>query len=248
MSLSAQKSVRSSEERHSEDLYATSPEAVEALLERETFHNTVLEPCCGLGHISQVLKSNGYQVISSDKNFYGYGTGGKDFLDEDKFFAKLSGQVDIITNPPYSLAIPMVEKALNIAKSKVAILFPFWYLIKFYWNPPRRVYLFTRKIDIAKDGDFATYKGKNMKDYAWFIFEKGYRGETSVRYINNNKKVVPCIKSLEEKYSHDEAFWNSSKENMKKHALLLHDEGLSNRAIARKLDITEGTIRNWLKE
>lgn len=247
MSLPIQKAVRSSEKRHRDDLYATSPEAVEALLAREKFHCTILEPCCGMGHISRVLEVHKYQVISTDKNFYGYGTGGLDFLTNDDFFTDLKGKVDIITNAPYSHAIQIVEKALEITKSKVAMLFPFWYLIKFYYNPPCRVYLFTRKIDIAKDGDFETYKNKNMKDYAWFIFEKGYKSETTIHYILNNRRVTPTVKCLEEKYSDSDSFWNSSKSNMKRYALQLHEEGMSNRAIAKKINVTEGTIRNWFK-
>ncbi|MCD8092872.1 MAG: helix-turn-helix domain-containing protein [Bacteroides sp.] len=245
MSLPIQKAVRSSRDRQQNDLYATSPEAVEALLEKEKFHNNILEPCCGLGHIAMVLESHNYHVISSDKNFYGYGQEGIDFLNNDDFFTGLD--VDVITNPPYHLAIPMLERALEIAKFKVAMLFPFWYLIKFYYNPPARVYLFTRKIDIAKDGDFETFKNKNMKDYAWFVFEKGCKAATTVHYIINNKKVTPTIKKLEEKYAKDEVFWNSSKDSMKRHAFLLHNEGISNRAIARKLGVTEGTIRYWFK-
>lgn len=171
MSLPVQKAVRSNENRHQEDMYATSPAAVEALLEREKFYSCILEPCCGQGHISKVLELHNYHVISSDKNFHGYGNGGLDFLKDNDFFSGLDA--DIVTNPPYRLAIPMLERALEITKFKVAMLFPFWYLIKFYYNPPARVYLFTRKIDIARDGDFETFKNKNMKDYAWFIFEKG---------------------------------------------------------------------------
>ena len=247
MSLPIHKAVRSSQDRQQDDLYATSPAAVEALLEREKFHNVILEPCCGLGHISRTLKEHKYHVISSDKYFYGFGTEGIDFLANDDFFSDLKENVDIVTNPPYHLAVPIVEKALTLAKHKVAMLFPFWYLIRFYWYPPCRIYLFTRKIDIAKDGDFEIYKGKNMKDYAWFIFEKGFKSETVVHYIINNKKVTPIVKRLEEKYSCNEIFWNSSKDKMKQYAIQLHHEGISKRAIARKLGVTEGTIRNWLK-
>ncbi len=247
MSLPAQKAVRSSEERHEEDLYATSPDAVKMLLEREKFHHKILEPCCGLGHISEVLLQHNYKVISTDKNYYGYGIGGKNFLVDDEYLNQLKGKVDIITNPPYNLAVEIVEKALSLAKHKVAMLFPFWYIIKFYWYPPRRVYLFTRKIDIARDGDFETFHGKNMKDYAWFIFDKGYKGNTAIHYIVNNRKVTPNVERLETIFSDESKFWNSSKESMRAYALQLHEDGLSNRAIAKKLEVSEGTIRNWLK-
>lgn len=35
---------------------------------------------------------------------------------------------------------------------------------------------------------------------------------------------------------------------MKQYAILLHKEGISNRSIAKKLNVSEGTIRNWLKK
>lgn len=96
MSLPVHKAVRSSQDRQQDDLYATSPAAVEALLEREKFHNVILEPCCGLGHISLTLEEHKYHVISSDKNFYGFGTEGIDFLANDDFFSDLKENVDIV--------------------------------------------------------------------------------------------------------------------------------------------------------
>lgn len=62
MSLPVHKAVRSSQDRQQDDLYATSPVAVEALLEREKFHNVILEPCCGLGHISRTLEEHNILV------------------------------------------------------------------------------------------------------------------------------------------------------------------------------------------
>lgn len=247
MKQRAQKAIRSSSERHSEDFYATDPQAVRLLLKYEKFHHKVLEPCCGMGHISKVLIQHNYEVISADKNDYGYGIVQKDFLAEDDLLNGLKGEVDIVTNPPYYLAVKMVEKALLLAKHKVAMLFPFWYIVKFYWYPPRRIYLFTRKINIAKDGDFEAYHGKNMKDYAWFIFDKGYKGSSTIHYINNNKRVSPIVEELETTYMDESKFWNSSKENMQTYAIQLHKEGVSNRAIAKRLEVSEGTVRNWLK-
>lgn len=52
------------EERQSEDFYATEPKAVEELLERETFSETILEPCVGQGHIAKVLIGGGVQMYS----------------------------------------------------------------------------------------------------------------------------------------------------------------------------------------
>ena len=50
------------EDRQSEDFYATEPKAVEELLERETFSETILEPCVGQGHIAKVLIGGGTSV------------------------------------------------------------------------------------------------------------------------------------------------------------------------------------------
>ena len=60
-------------ERVDNDFYATPPESTIALLEREVFEGNILEPCCGQGHISEVLKDNGYSVISNDLVDRGYG-------------------------------------------------------------------------------------------------------------------------------------------------------------------------------
>lgn len=61
------------------DYYATDPRAVELLLEMETFSDKIWECACGEGHISKVLKQNGYEVLSTDLIDRGYGTGGGGF-------------------------------------------------------------------------------------------------------------------------------------------------------------------------
>ena len=61
------------------DYYATEPKAVELLLEQEKFSPQVWECACGEGHISEVLKANGYNVLSSDLVDRGYGEV-RDFL------------------------------------------------------------------------------------------------------------------------------------------------------------------------
>ena len=92
-------SNHSETERQTEDYYATPDIATELLCELETFSKDILEPACGQGAISKVLKKHGYNVESMDLIDRDYGEGGVDFLQYDEVVDK-----DIITNPPYSLA------------------------------------------------------------------------------------------------------------------------------------------------
>lgn len=97
-------------EREVNDYYATEPKAVELLLAQEKFSQWVWECACGEGHISEVLKANGYDVFSSDLIDRGYeDTKVIDFLTTTK------NELDIITNPPYKFAKEFVEHALNIS-------------------------------------------------------------------------------------------------------------------------------------
>lgn len=96
-------------EREKDDFYATEPRATELLCELEKFDLHILEPSCGTGHMSEVLKTAGYDVTSRDKINRGYGEVA-DFLSPDN--VKWNG--DIVTNPPYKYAKEFVEKALSI--------------------------------------------------------------------------------------------------------------------------------------
>lgn len=108
------------EERATDDFYATDPRAVELLLELETFAPVIWEPACGKGHISKVLAAHGYEVISTDLVYRGFGDPEPlDFLKET-----LEGfEGDIITNPPYSMGLEFISRALKSVRpgGKVAM-------------------------------------------------------------------------------------------------------------------------------
>ena len=93
------------------EFYPTPPEATRALLSAVTFDGPIWEPACGEGHISKVLKTEGYDVVSTDLIDYGYGEPGRDFLAERGARAK-----HIVTNPPYGrgLADAFVRHALKL--------------------------------------------------------------------------------------------------------------------------------------
>lgn len=108
------------EEREAFDYYATDPRAVTMLLELEQFAPVIWEPACGEGHISKVLQDYGYEVISTDLVYRGFGDPEPlDFLKET-----LDGfEGDIITNPPYSMGLEFVQRALESVRpgGKVAM-------------------------------------------------------------------------------------------------------------------------------
>jgi hypothetical protein len=165
------------------DYYATEPKAVELLLEQENFTDTVWECACGKGHIVTALAEHGHWVISTDIVDRGFGCV-KDFFDH-----KDPIRIDIITNPPYNKAQEFVEHALEIAQDgvKVAMFLKLTFLEGqkrrelFKKSPPRTVYVSSSRLQCGKNGDFS---GSSAVAYAWFVWEKGYKGETTIKWIN----------------------------------------------------------------
>lgn len=176
-------------ERETNDYYATEPKAAELLCKLETFSPNIWECACGEGHLSEVFKANGYNVYSSDLISRGYGTGGVDFLEHCEIW---SG--DIITNPPYKYAKEFVEHALSIVPdgNKVAMFLKLTFMESqtrralFDNQPPKTIWVSSSRLQCAMNGDFDTYKkgtGTAIA-YAWYVWEKGYTGQTSVRWFN----------------------------------------------------------------
>ena len=234
--------------RQTRDYYATSPEATKLLLKAEKFNNKILEPCCGEGYISKVLEGKGYEVISTDLYDYGYGRSGVDFLDEsNSIINELKGEVDIISNVPYAHTVPMLMRALDICKNKVAMLFPITYIPKFYFCKPTKLYIFPRRITVAKDGDFEKYERGSMSEFGWFVWYKGYNDDTIIKYLNNikqiNAKMQPYVKQADQT-----DYWNLSKESKKEKILSLYQSGMKKREIARIVGQSESCVRKWLKE
>lgn len=179
----------SEQERQKFDYYATEPKALELLLKLETFSGNIWECCCGEGHLSGVLEKNGYSVRNTDLIDRGYkGTKVLDFLAIDNI--ELWGG-DIITNPPYRYANDFILKALSLIKdgNKLAMFLPIRYLegkargIIFRNFPPKIIYVSSSRLSCAKNGDFNNC-GHVAIIYAWFIWEKGYSGETILKWFN----------------------------------------------------------------
>lgn len=172
-----------SKDAEKNDYYATEPKAVHLLLEHEKFQHTILEPACGEGHISEVLKAHGYDVISSDLVDRGYG-------EVRNFFGyKNLGNIDIITNPPYKYAKEFIEHALDISAdgAKIAMFLKLTFLEGksrrdlFHNTPPQTIYVSSARLQCGKNGLF---EGSSMVAYAWFVWRKGHYGPTNIKWIN----------------------------------------------------------------
>ena len=181
--------------REENDFYATEPKALELLLDMETFSHYVWECACGKGHLSEVLKDRGYDVKSSDLIDRGYtGTEIIDFLCVNKEDVRREVPRDIITNPPYKHAKEFVEQALDISMdgTKVAMFLKVQFLEGkarrdlFEKHPPKVIYVASGRLLCAKNGEFERMRqgGGSAVAYAWFIWEKGYKGKTTIGWFN----------------------------------------------------------------
>lgn len=186
-------SNHSDKEREIDDFYATDPHALEIFLEKLKeddikLHKNIWECACGQGHLSEVLKKYGYDVYSSDKVDRGYGEKQIDFLQQKSFDNEL--KIDILTNPPYKYAKEFVEKALKIQNSGYyTIMFLKIQFLEgqarkelFKQNPPRYVYVNSTRQCCCINGDMSK-KMSSATCYCWYIWEKGWKGETTVRWI-----------------------------------------------------------------
>jgi len=176
----------SNEIREENDYYATSPLAAEHLLKLETFSNNIWEPACGAGHLSEVFVKDGYTVTSTDLIDRGYGTPGIDFLKCNTQFAG-----DVITNPPYKQAKEFIEKALDVILpgNKVAMFLKLQFLESkgrkklFTETPPKTIHVSCSRLICAKNGEFEKIDSSAVA-YAWYIWEKGFTGDTIVKWFN----------------------------------------------------------------
>ena len=164
--------IKFSKDREKLDFYATDKRATHELLKREQFISPVYEPACGMGHIGKILEEHRYKVKATD------------------FFTVTENILDIVTNPPYFCANEFLKHALEISKEKIkiAMLFRLAFLEGqkryelFKEHPPQRVYVFSKRLNCAKNGEFWKSKSSGIA-FAWFLWKVGYIGSTELKWI-----------------------------------------------------------------
>jgi hypothetical protein len=183
--------VNPNAKRQEEDFYATHPSALKLFLDKigqDDFQiqGAIWECACGQGHLSEELKRSGYYVKSTDLIDRGYGDVSIDFLKHNTKVWNTS----ILTNPPFKLAEQFVENGLDVIQEgynlllflKIQFLESKKRKLLFKKYPPKYVYCYSSRQLCAKDGEFEKYTA-TTQFYAWYVWEKGYEGETILRWI-----------------------------------------------------------------
>lgn len=170
------------------DFFPTPHWATHALVDNEEFSGEIWECACGDGSMSEVLKTTGNSVVSSDLYDRGYGEAGVDFLRSNR------RAQNIVTNPPYNAAEGFVKAGLNAADNKFALLLRLAFLeginrqkTIFTDTPPSRVWVFSERITFYPAG--AVKKGSGTTAYAWFVWDKSADSGTDLRWLPTGYKA-----------------------------------------------------------
>lgn len=178
-------------EREQNDFYATDPVAIDLLTKKVELPKQVLEPACGSGCLSIRLEGLGHDVKSFDIVNRGFGM-------ERDFFSitepPFSGDYAIVTNPPYKFALPFVLHSLELVPDGGLVCMFLKttfaegkgrYKDLFRKYPPLKVLQCVERVLCAKNGDFAAMRagGGSAVAYAWWVWQKGYKGQTTLDWV-----------------------------------------------------------------
>lgn len=190
--------------RQPNDLYATRPHDVKLLYKYEPsiIEGKIWECACGHGHIVKTLQELGAtDVYASDLIDYGFGYDINDFLNGDDHQDEFD---TILTNPPYKYTTEFIRMALDRVKpgGRVIMMMPTTILAGvnrynkiFKIDPPKYVYTFVRNTYalLVAEGDKI---GAPKLSHSWFIWEKGYKGDTIVRWLYEDEDADSRVSEL----------------------------------------------------
>lgn len=181
-------SNNSDKERAQHDYYATDPKAAHLLIEVEPSLSNIWECACGERHLANVFEQYGLLGRASDL-IDRCGNEVLDFLSTEEHWGG-----DIVTNPPYKYAQEFIEKALSSIddRHKVCMFLKVSFLEgkrrkrMFLEHPPKVIYVSSSRLNCAANGNFDAMKetGSSPIAYAWYVWEKGYKGDTIIKWIN----------------------------------------------------------------
>lgn len=213
LSAYARSIVPDAADRDPHDFYPTPPGATMALCLVEQFPGVVWEPACGALDMVRVLEraSAAARVVATDicaqvGAVRSWQVG--DFLNPPGlWFESLARPDHVVTNPPFKLARPFIDRALAAVPEggKVAMLCRLMFLEAEarhdWWKaaPLARVHVFSDRVPFQRGRLVAPgEQGGRMVPYAWFVFEKGYQGPPALGWIKYRDGVAAWAKLMGE--------------------------------------------------
>ena len=180
--------IRHSDSVRGNDLYETPEVATLALLAVEPLPSRILEPACGRGAITKVLRRAGHTVLENDIVDYGQGQDSiQDFLD---FRPHWAGQIDaVVTNPPFRLAQQFVRHALTLCPRVFMLL-----RLAFLESERRRdvldeaglirIHVFRDRLPMMHRDGWTGNRASNAVAFAWYVWQRGYIGNATIDRIS----------------------------------------------------------------
>lgn len=198
--------AHSTTERAKDDFYQSSPEIANALFEcvkagikrndlyAEGLEETVIiDSSVGTGTLLEPFRYKCWSLIGYDIADRGYKfVSIQNWLTVKEIPNPRNKPKVIVQNPPFKLALEFVQHSLELLNNGELLfslhriqflegLERFENLYKNKYKRPKYVFIFTKRVScITPDIE---NKGKNAVCFAWFMWQKGYRGSTQIKWI-----------------------------------------------------------------
>lgn len=163
-------------EASSNEWYTETPKCVDLLLDAEPLEGLTWDPACGGGNIPSRIVSRGGLACGSDIiDRCGGMWGVLDFLDD--YIEIQNRPKNIVTNPPFSLAVDFVQRGLDLVGGKVIVLQRLAWLEgkkrrEFFLDTHlTHVWVHSSRQSMPPGGSNIEPKGGAVA-YAWFVWDR----------------------------------------------------------------------------
>lgn len=174
----------------SNDLYNTPIEALEAAWSDGVFkgHYNFLDPCDGLGVISDFLESKGLTVTRSDIDPIGDKVWRQDFLQLKPENSPIKKTDCLVFNPPFLLTEQFIDHALTLCDhiimfNRATVLETKDRSKKHHGKdwPLKTFYSMANRVSCTKGVDRESTA--NSVWYGWFVYDKNYIGSPEIKWL-----------------------------------------------------------------
>ena len=173
---------------------------------------TAWEPCCNRGHMAMPMREVFASVRATDIKDYGWS--GMDAQQDFLFGNVAEMSVDwIFMNPPFTLGLKFILRALVIARRGVALFVRTAFVEgqerykDLFARTPESVFMpFVERVVLwkgvlldpevpiqrwnAKKEQYVTEKPTSATSYCWLVFERGFQGDGCI------SRIAPCRRRL----------------------------------------------------